>query len=465
MGEKRAWVSGMVVAVGVALSGCGSDKPNGSAGGAGTAGNAAGGTAGVGGTTGADDDNDDVGGSSSRAGTGGSVSHAGSGGSAGSGGKAPHVPLTLGVAAPRTGSFTDERDQTKYGWVELNGVKWMSENLKLVLSEQDLQTCYGDLSVVSAPEDCSVAGYFYGWSAAMAQPRIANSLTLDVADGTYQGVCPAGWHLPTQTEWIALLDYVSGLAHAEPPDSAFAAVYDGISDPLLAAMGWKGGYGTNELGFDAQPFGEHDLGYKTSFWGSDETGRQSAVIVDVAGAQISVESDFKVYRNAVRCVEGEASKPAPVAAGPALTHTTGTFTDPRDQKSYATVTIGDQEWFAQNLELVPATGDSLCYAQQDAHCRIFGRLYGYDTAQDVCPSGWHIPSVDEWHTLFTYVDDHADKVGAAEVDGTFEWKMGKPLLAPWEVWQFGPTEPPSFGFNGLPGGFALDGRQSGGLED
>jgi uncharacterized protein (TIGR02145 family) len=188
-------------------------------------------------------------------------------------------------------------------------------------------------------------------------------------------------------------------------------------------------------------------------------------MVEMTGVQLTVDTDLKAYRQAVRCIEGAASKPAPVVMGPPLTNTTGTFSDPRDQKSYATVTIGTQQWFAQNLSFEPSAGDSLCYAGQAELCRIFGRLYGYDTAQTVCPSGWHVPSVEEWQTLATYIDDNSVKSGVKEDSGSFAWSISKQILAPWELWEGGPTDAPSFGFNVLPGGFALDMRQGGTLGD
>jgi len=448
MSVERVWVWGVIVGVGAALGGCGS-----SGGGAGAAGSSGAGS-GVGGGG--------AGGATFDGGGGNGAGRAGNAANAGSGGKA-HVPLVLGVDPPKTGMFTDERDQTQYGWVEINGGKWMSENLRFVLGKQDLQTCY--FNGTGGAPDCAVAGYFYGWSAAMGQPRIADSLTLGVNDGSYQGVCPAGWHLPTRSEWVALLNYVNELAKKGPPQQIGNISYRDISDPLLSAMGWTSGYGTNELGFNARPYGEHAMGYATSFWATDESSRQFAVMVDVSGSQIAVDTDLKAYRQAIRCIEGAATKPAPVMMGPALTHTTGTFTDTRDQKSYATVTIGTQEWFAQNLNFEPGSGDSVCYAEQAELCRIFGRLYGYDTAQSICPSGFHIPSVDEWHTLATYIDDNSGKTGVTVDQGSSAWSISKQILAPWELWQGGPVDPPKFGFNALPGGFALDKGQSGSLED
>jgi len=78
-----------------------------------------------------------------------------------------------------------------------------------------------------------------------------------------------------------------------------------------------------------------------------------------------------------------------------------TFTDSRDGKSYKTVKIGDQTWMAENLNY--EISDSWCYDNNSSNCNTYGRLYTWVTAQNVCPSGWHLPSRDEWNILFEYL--------------------------------------------------------------
>jgi uncharacterized protein (TIGR02145 family) len=78
-----------------------------------------------------------------------------------------------------------------------------------------------------------------------------------------------------------------------------------------------------------------------------------------------------------------------------------TFTDSRDGKVYRQISIGSQVWMADNLNF-NAPG-SWCYGEESANCQTYGRLYRWETAQDVCPSGWHLPTDAEWTELINFV--------------------------------------------------------------
>lgn len=115
---------------------------------------------------------------------------------------------------------------------------------------------------------------------------------------------------------------------------------------------------------------------------------------------------------------------------------------------YTTVPIGNHCWMAENLNY--ETGNSWCYNNNSSNCAIYGRLYDWSTALNTCPSGWHMPSDEDWCALTTYIDPtvDCDEVGFSGTDAGYKMKSTS-------GWYNNGNGSDAFGFAALPGGYYL----------
>ncbi|MCF8230448.1 MAG: hypothetical protein K9J24_15990 [Bacteroidales bacterium] len=124
----------------------------------------------------------------------------------------------------------------------------------------------------------------------------------------------------------------------------------------------------------------------------------------------------------------------------------GTFTDPRDGQEYEYVEIGSQTWMAENLNY--ETANSWWYDNNSTNGDIYGRLYTWDAALNACPSGWHLPSDEEWKTLEMALGMSQNEADGTNLRGTDEGKKMKSTSG----WDNNGNGTNSSGFNALPGG-------------
>jgi uncharacterized protein (TIGR02145 family) len=134
--------------------------------------------------------------------------------------------------------------------------------------------------------------------------------------------------------------------------------------------------------------------------------------------------------------------------------TNDTLIDGRDGKWYRIVKIGNQTWMAENLNYW--TGNSWCYNNDKSMCDKYGALYDWDLAIKVCPSGWHLPSRQEWCILVTTAG--GDTAGARlksktgwdrrQEDCDGEDRYGNKYECPELI-----RGTDDFGFSALPGGY------------
>ena len=129
-------------------------------------------------------------------------------------------------------SLTDVRDGKSYNVVKIGAQCWMVENLNY---NSGSNWCYDNNA-----SNCTTYGRLYDWATAMAGSGSSSSNPSGV-----QGVCPSGWHLPSESEVIELETYLggSGVAGGEMKETGTTH----WNSPNTGA--------TNSTGFTALPGG------------------------------------------------------------------------------------------------------------------------------------------------------------------------------------------------------------------
>jgi uncharacterized protein (TIGR02145 family) len=120
-----------------------------------------------------------------------------------------------------------------YKTVKIGTQTWMAENLNYNVTGSK---CYNNIN-----SNCDIYGRLYDWATAMALASTCNSNSCSVS-AKHKGICPSGWHIPSNAEWDVLINYAGG--------------EDIGGAKLKAKSGWKsGGNGTDNYGFAALPGG------------------------------------------------------------------------------------------------------------------------------------------------------------------------------------------------------------------
>jgi uncharacterized protein (TIGR02145 family) len=97
-----------------------------------------------------------------------------------------------------------------------------------------------------------------------------------------------------------------------------------------------------------------------------------------------------------------------------------------------------------------ATEYSVCYGGNPVNCDNYGRLYDYNSALSACPSGWHIPSDNDWCILTTYIDPTVSCTSGGFSGTNAGGKMKVPGTTYWNSPNTGATN--SSGFSARGGG-------------
>lgn len=205
-----------------------------------------------------------------------------------------------GTGQPCPGIPTYTYQGQTYNTVLIGSQCWMKENLNYAIGDS---WCYDD-----DPANCNTYGRLYDWATIMNGDASSNSVPSGV-----QGICPDGWHVPSDEEWKILegtVDTQYGVGSSEWDDDEWRG--KDVGKRLKTVAGWAQNTGTDAYGFSALPGGYRHYGGNFNyvegsarFWSSTEDvnndawNRNLIYINDEAGRSYS----SKTYGFSLRCVK------------------------------------------------------------------------------------------------------------------------------------------------------------------
>jgi uncharacterized protein (TIGR02145 family) len=180
-----------------------------------------------------------------------------------------------------------------YQTVVIGTQTWMAKNLNY---NAPGSKCYDDDEA-----NCDKYGKLYNWATAMALPDCDYGTSCASQIGAkHRGICPNGWHIPSDAEWSTLTSYVGSNAGTK----------------LKATSGWNSysgvPAGTDVYGFAALPGGGGppdgsflSAGYNGIWWTSTEIDANYAYGRDLhySDENASWFNGLKNFLRSVRCVQ------------------------------------------------------------------------------------------------------------------------------------------------------------------
>ena len=222
---------------------------------------------------------------------------------------------------PCLGSVTImDYDSNIYNTVQIGDQCWMKENMRTTHYSDGTSIPLGNGSYntstiayynYNSSISLSQRGYLYNWPAVMHGASSSNSVPSGV-----QGICPTGWHVPSDSEWTQLTDYVT----SQSDDYSCGSVSNNIAKALASISGWTSSTTycavgnnqgeNNETGFSAVPAGYYGpnnvygRGSEAYFWSATMSDNNKAwrYCLYYNGLTVSSNTYHKTYAYSVRCL-------------------------------------------------------------------------------------------------------------------------------------------------------------------
>lgn len=226
-----------------------------------------------------------------------------------------------GVAFSCGTSTVKDADDNTYHTVQIGSQCWLKENIHTTKYADGTEIALGSVSSNTPyryyPDgnaaNVATFGYLYNWAAAMNGASSSDAIPSGV-----QGVCPTGWHIPSNAEWFQFTDFLSS-----NDDYVCNGNPEFIARSVAAETQWNNFYYScvigydiatnNATGFTALPAGHFDADYNsysyfrgnTGFWSSTlkNTNEAYNAYLYYGSAQVNHYESNLLNGSSVRCLK------------------------------------------------------------------------------------------------------------------------------------------------------------------
>lgn len=236
-------------------------------------------------------------------------------------------------------SKVKDHEGNEYNTVQIGEQCWTRENMRAKTSPSTgtniMETAPGEYSFTGkkayypdgSASNVEEFGLLYNWNAAVDTFNTAfgetstdnadkNNAVSAVFSGNRRGICPEGWHIPSDSDYIALIEYVGSQS-----ENACGGIYTNIAKALASTTGWdtctsdctigKDLAANNNTGFSAVPAGIRStetyvsLGSVAYFWTVNEHSNYRSYFrfMSSDNANLNRKYDRKYYGYSVRCLK------------------------------------------------------------------------------------------------------------------------------------------------------------------
>ena len=347
-------------------------------------------------------------------------------------------------AQGKFGPVISDVDGNSYKTVFIGTQQWMAENLKT--SKYNDGTSIQKNKQINENNKEEIASWYDYNEDSVKSAKFGHLYNWHVVNKTTNGnrnICPKGWHVPADKDWTILSNFlggesIAGIKMKEPNTSNWISSNNENANASLFSSLPSGCLNPNNS-YD-------NIGLNSFFWSSTEYFSNFAWgrSLDYTKGIFSRVDGVKEMGLSIRCVSSKTLKPEiinedSITSIPAHIEQSN-FAPPKEEiklgpnikdiegHPYKTVFIGNQHWMADNLNtskyndgtkiqnLTNRDDWSSCvigswvYYNNDQKNEYLGKLYSWYTVskayngnKNVCPSGWKVPSKDDFDELINYL--------------------------------------------------------------